>query len=131
MTVIPLKAEATFEDFWKACPKKVGRAKTRELFERITAPGGTDTQSYVKDANQYMTLHLEATPDQLVDARCRNVNHSIMATCNSPGVGQRSVNAVEQYRGVHPLLFDIQNDQGIGIHPAALQLRGRHPVPCK
>ena len=58
----------TFEAFWKSCVKKAEKAKTRVLFSKITAPGGTDTRSLAKDSGGYIELHLEATAEELTAA---------------------------------------------------------------
>ena len=57
-----------FDEFWDACPKRVGKSKCRVLFNAITQPGGTTTQSLNRDSGQYMILQLEATPAQLIEA---------------------------------------------------------------
>ena len=57
-----------FEDFWKWYPLKRGKAKARALFKKITAPGGMDTYTVEKDSGMRLELHLEATPQELIDA---------------------------------------------------------------
>ena len=59
---------SSWEWFWHHSQRKVGKIKTLKLFDDICQRGGHDTQSYVKDSNSYMPLHLEATPEQLVEA---------------------------------------------------------------
>ena len=71
MNVINLQPNTpTFDDFWEAYPLKVHKADARTLFNQIIKPGGHDTTKAQKDGGVVVGMvpvHLEATPEQLVD----------------------------------------------------------------
>lgn len=59
-----------FEEFWKWYPhnpKRRDKAKARAMFNKIVRPGGCDTRSENKDSGCYEVLHLEATPQEIVE----------------------------------------------------------------
>lgn len=65
------KAEAvTFDDFWKACPKKVGKPVAQAKFEAITGDGLL-TRTLDRDSGTYVTIELRATPEELVEGMRR------------------------------------------------------------
>lgn len=57
-----------FARFWEWYPLKKGKPKAREIFLKITAPGGYRTRTFDKDSGTYIDLHLTASPEQLVEA---------------------------------------------------------------
>ncbi len=59
---------AKFEEFWTWYPLKKGKAKARALFMKITAQGGYSTRTLDKDSGAYLELHLEAIPDEIIEA---------------------------------------------------------------
>ena len=66
--VIPLKQPATFEDFWKECPKKEKKAITQFKWAAITSEHGMETRTLDRDSGMYVELTLKATPEELVKA---------------------------------------------------------------
>ena len=67
----PGDREPAFAEFYKWYPHNPGRrdkAKTRAMFMKITAPGGTVTKSKNRDSGGFDEIGLEATPEQLVQA---------------------------------------------------------------
>ena len=50
-------AQPTFEDFWEAYPKRVGKAKTKVLFDMILQ--GTTTRTLNRDGGDYITIQHE------------------------------------------------------------------------
>ena len=66
--IIPLKKPATFDDFWKVCPKKVGKALTRVKWDAITS-GGLEARTLDKDSGEIVSIGLlKATPEELIAA---------------------------------------------------------------
>ena len=47
-------------------PSRKSKAKARNLFLKIIAPGGTNTKSKNKDSGGYDDMHLEATPEEIL-----------------------------------------------------------------
>ena len=64
--VIPLKQPASFEDFWKLCPKKIGKPIARFKWDAITSEQGLSTRALDKDSGMYVEIHLKATPEELI-----------------------------------------------------------------
>lgn len=56
----------TFEAFWKAYPKKVGKPLAKAKWDAITN-GGLTTRTMDKDSGQYVEIELQATPAELVE----------------------------------------------------------------
>jgi len=58
----------TFNDFWAVCPpgRKIDKPTCMALFNGITG-GGIETTSVDPDGNRHK-LHLQATPQELVEA---------------------------------------------------------------
>lgn len=64
------KNAQAFEEFWKWYPhnpRRRDKAKARALFNKIIQPGGHKTKSANKDSGGYEELHLQATPEQIVE----------------------------------------------------------------
>lgn len=58
---------ATFEDFWAAYPKRVGKAKTKVLFDMILK--GTKTRTLNRDGGDYIVIeHPPCSVVKLVSA---------------------------------------------------------------
>lgn len=71
MTVVDLKPQsATFDDFWEAYPKKVGKPLARAKWEAITN-GGLDTKTLDRDSGTYIEIHLQADPMEIVEGAKR------------------------------------------------------------
>jgi len=68
--VTQLHPEPSFDDFWKAYPRKVGKAQARALFAAITN-GGLKTKTRIRDSGALVAIELEATPAELVAAAKR------------------------------------------------------------
>lgn len=66
------RAEATagFDEFWKHCPKRVGKPLAKAKFEAITGDGLV-TRTLDKDSGQYVTIELRATPEELIEGMKR------------------------------------------------------------
>ena len=64
-----VEPEADFEAFWALVPseRKRGKAMCRALFNQITRPGGRSTRTLMRDSGQYVELHLEASPREIID----------------------------------------------------------------
>lgn len=64
--IVPLHTEDSFEEFWSACPRKVGKPLTRAKFTAITTEG-LKTRTLDRDSGQYVEIGLKATPEELID----------------------------------------------------------------
>jgi len=70
MTVVSIQQQefrTKFDEFWNWYPLKKGKPKARALFDKITSDGGLSTRTLCKDSGTYLDIHLEATPDELID----------------------------------------------------------------
>ena len=65
--IIALPKSATFDDFWKACPKRIDKAMTIAKWNAITG-GGLKTKALDRDSGTYIDLELKATPEELIKA---------------------------------------------------------------
>jgi len=63
--VVAINPEPTFEDFWKEQYWKTDKLRCKAKWDAITSPGGADAR--VDDNGQYETLHLEATPERIME----------------------------------------------------------------
>ena len=65
--VVPMK-EPTFDDFWNEVPpeKRIDKAMCRAKFEMITGPAGMRTRNLDKDSGEYISVHLQAAPSQII-----------------------------------------------------------------
>ena len=67
--VISLRAEpeATFDEFWKHYPRKVGKREARVKWDAITSEAGHDATTTDHDAGERISLgNLKATPEELI-----------------------------------------------------------------
>jgi hypothetical protein len=60
----------TFEAFWRAYPRKVGKPLAEAKWNAITN-GGLRTRTLDKDSNTYVEITLSATPAEILDAAKR------------------------------------------------------------
>ena len=63
-------ATATFDDFWQAYPRKIGKPLARAKWEAITGPG-LETRTLDRDSNTYVEITLTATPDEILEGAKR------------------------------------------------------------
>lgn len=75
---------AAFEAFWRAFPKRVGKPIAKAKFMAIVR-GGYSTRTLDRDSGTYIDIHLEATPQQIIDAAKR-----YEAKNRKPGIGNYS-----------------------------------------
>ena len=61
---------ATFEDFWKECPKKVGKPLALAKWKAITN-GGLRTRTKDPDSGTFVEIDLQADPATLIEAMKR------------------------------------------------------------
>ena len=103
MEIVKLHPEKlTFEDFWKVCPKKVGRALTRAKFDAITSDAGLQTRTLDRDSGNYVDIHLKATASELVSAMRRY-----------------------EKAQTDPKTFGLKEDGKFTLHPATWLNQGR------
>ena len=57
--------EPTFDDFWKAYPRKTGKAASRAMWEKITN-GGMKTRTLCRDSGNYLDITIQATPREIM-----------------------------------------------------------------
>ena len=55
----------SFDDFWRAYPKKVGKPIAKAKWDAITN-GGLRTRTMDKDSGLYVEIELQATPEEIV-----------------------------------------------------------------
>jgi len=63
---MPQPQQDSFEDFWKAYPRRVGKPLARAKWQAITGPG-LKTRTLDRDSNTYIDIELHATPQELVE----------------------------------------------------------------
>ena len=63
-------ATATFEDFWRECPKKVGKPLAEAKWRAITTTGLV-TRTLDRDSGTYVEIELRATPEELIEGMKR------------------------------------------------------------
>jgi hypothetical protein len=68
--VVPLARPATFDEFWKAYPKRVGKPLAKAKWDAITN-GGLRTRTLDKDSGQYVAIELKADAAELIEAAKR------------------------------------------------------------
>ena len=61
---------ATFEDFWKAYPKKVRKALARAKWDAIVGEG-LKTKTLDRDSGTFVDIELKATPCEIVEGAKR------------------------------------------------------------
>lgn len=64
-TVVQLRLAPTFNDFWKAYPKRVGRPLAEAKWNAITGDG-LKTRTLDRDSNTYVEIELKATPEEII-----------------------------------------------------------------
>ena len=64
--VVAITKPQTFEDFWKVCPKKVGKAIAQAKYNEIVSEKGLTTRTLDRDSGLYVELVLHATPEELI-----------------------------------------------------------------
>jgi hypothetical protein len=72
----PQPEPLTFDDFWLAYPKRVGKPLARAKWEAIVN-GGLTTRTLDKDSGTYVAITLEATAQELVDGAKRYAKSQI------------------------------------------------------
>jgi hypothetical protein len=60
-----------FDEFWEQCPRKAGRALTRKKWEEIISEKGLQTHTLCRDSGKYVSIHLQATPQELIEGMKR------------------------------------------------------------
>jgi hypothetical protein len=63
--VVPLPATATFDDFWRLYPKRVGKVLAKAKWDAITGQG-LDTRILDKDSGTYLHIRLQATAEEII-----------------------------------------------------------------
>lgn len=72
-TIVAMRPEAgtaTFEDFWRAYPRKVGKPLAKAKWDAITGPG-LKTRTLDRDSGSYVEIELCASPEELVEGAKR------------------------------------------------------------
>lgn len=71
MTVTQLKPQAaTFDDFWLAYPRRVGKPLAKAKWDAITG-NGLETRTLDRDSNTYVCITLQATPEEIIEGARR------------------------------------------------------------
>lgn len=61
----PANMPATFDEFWRTYPRKVGKPLARAKWEAITN-GGLRTRTLDKDSGQFVEIELTATAEEII-----------------------------------------------------------------
>ena len=61
---------ATFEDFWKVYPRRVGRPLAQAKWDAITN-GGLATKTLDRDSGSYVSITLQADPHEIIEGARR------------------------------------------------------------
>lgn len=73
--VVQLTRQASFEDFWKVYPKKVGKPIAQAKWNAITSETGLTTRTLDKDSGTYVEIQLKATPEEILEGAKRYERH--------------------------------------------------------
>ena len=65
--VVPI-TQPTFDDFWQATPiqKRIDKPLCHAKFVAITSPAGLTTKNLDKDSGEYVQVHLQANPADIL-----------------------------------------------------------------
>ena len=66
LSIVESPEQATFDDFWKECPKRVDKMLAKAKWDAITSPDGLSTRIKDRETGELVEVHLKATPDELV-----------------------------------------------------------------
>ena len=94
---------ASFDDFWKVYPKKVGKPLAQAKWNAIIN-GGLKTRTLDRDSGQYVEIELQATPDEIIAGARRYYERN-----RKPGVGN----------------YGFIDDGKFLLHPATFLNKGR------
>jgi hypothetical protein len=69
---LPLEMNGTeydeaFEEFWKVFPKRIGKQMAYMRWREITSEQGLITKALSHCAGEFLTIHLKASPDQILE----------------------------------------------------------------
>lgn len=65
------EAENRFDEFWQWCLEKKGKMIARTIYNEIVSPSGRHSRALDRESGEYVTLHLKATEDELIDGMKR------------------------------------------------------------
>lgn len=94
-------ATATFDEFWRTYPRKIGKPLARAKWDAITN-GGLQTRTLDKDSGQYVEINLQATPEELIEGARRYAKSQI-----------------------DPQTFKVKDGGKFILHPATFLNQGR------
>ena len=64
-------ATATFEDWWDIQHHKLCKPICKAKWDAITSPEGYHTRMMDKSTGQYISVHLKATPEEILEGQKR------------------------------------------------------------
>ncbi len=67
---MPTPAVATFDEFWRSFPRKVGKPLAKAKWDAITN-GGLSTRTLDRDSGLYVAIELKASPEELLEGARR------------------------------------------------------------
>ena len=73
MTILPFPQPelSHFDEWWSLQFHKTGKVMAKAKWDRITSPEGLTTRAMDKSTNEYVQIHLQASPQEIVDAQKR------------------------------------------------------------
>ena len=73
MSVLPFPQPelSHFDEWWSLQFHKTGKVMAKAKWDRITSPEGLTTRAMDKSTNEYVQIHLQASPEEIVDAQKR------------------------------------------------------------
>lgn len=69
-SVVQMPRVATFEEFWRVYPKRVGKPLAKAKFDAITGDG-LKTRTLDKDSGTYVEIELKATAQEIIEGAKR------------------------------------------------------------
>lgn len=68
--VLQMPKLATFDDFWRAFPKRVGKPLAKAKWDAITGEG-LKTRTLDRDSGGYVDIELRAKPEEIIEGARR------------------------------------------------------------
>ena len=111
--VHPLPQPATFEDFWRVCPKKVGKLLALRKWDAVISATGLETKIFDETTEEYFEDVLKVTALELIFAMAEYRKTQIENYANTPFV---DIDAGK---------YKLKDDGKFTLHPATFINKGR------
>ena len=79
MTVLafPQPESDRFDEFWSVFPKRVGKPLAKAKWDAVTSVEGLTTKTLDRDSGQLVTIHVQASAEELIEAAKRYAKSQI------------------------------------------------------